>query len=141
VAIPSPPQQGIGRIAKVGREEVVGFVVALRRYLARDHAADYVRWRSIATTIADRSNGRGGVQAVVEEPAVTVPQAVIRFPGTTADAVAAASATARGLRSDDPRIFVGEDRVDDGELVIYVTHLTDGEAEIIVERLVRLLAG
>ena len=140
-AIPSPPQQGIGRIVKVGREEVVGLVVALRRYLARDHRADHVRWRSMATTIADRLNGRSGVQVVVEEPAVTVPQAVLRFPGPPTDASAAAAAIARGLRADDPRIFVGEDRVDDGELVIYVTHLTDAEVEMLVARLLGLLAG
>src|SRR5262249_35850724 len=33
-----PPHQGIGRGFKVGKEEAVGLMVALQRYLQRDHA-------------------------------------------------------------------------------------------------------
>src|SRR5439155_21317715 len=50
--LPDPPQQPIGRIVKVGREEIVGFVVALRRYLAADHRPAVVRWRALAERIA-----------------------------------------------------------------------------------------
>src|SRR6185503_20522568 len=50
--LPEPPQQPVGRIVKVGREEVVGLIVALRRYLDRDPAPDLLRWQEIASRIA-----------------------------------------------------------------------------------------
>ena len=34
--LPGPPHHGIGRPMKVGKEEVVGLLVALRRFLERD---------------------------------------------------------------------------------------------------------
>jgi L-seryl-tRNA(Ser) seleniumtransferase len=52
-----PPHHGLGRGFKVGREEIAGLVVALRRYLERDHEAEQARWRaaidSMAAELAD----------------------------------------------------------------------------------------
>ncbi len=39
VLVPAPPHHGIGRAFKVGKEEIVGLVVALERFAARDEAA------------------------------------------------------------------------------------------------------
>ena len=39
VLVPVPPHHGIGRAFKVGKEEIVGLVVALERFAARDEAA------------------------------------------------------------------------------------------------------
>jgi L-seryl-tRNA(Ser) seleniumtransferase len=41
-----PPHHGIGRQMKVGKEEIVGLLVALRRYLARDEAAEQAAWQA-----------------------------------------------------------------------------------------------
>ena len=38
--LPGPPHHGLGRPLKVGKEEIAGLVVALRRFLTRDHAAE-----------------------------------------------------------------------------------------------------
>lgn len=47
----------IGRPMKVSKEEIVGMMVALEAYLARDHAADWRRWEdSIATITAAVKN-------------------------------------------------------------------------------------
>src|SRR5262249_57092125 len=44
--LPAPPGQGIGRGMKVGKEEILGLLVALERYATRDHAADPRDWDS-----------------------------------------------------------------------------------------------
>ena len=40
------PNHSIGRAAKAAKEDIVGLIVALERYLQRNHAADLVQWRS-----------------------------------------------------------------------------------------------
>jgi L-seryl-tRNA(Ser) seleniumtransferase len=46
------PHHGIGRSMKVGREEIAGLVVALRRYVEGDDAADLARWEAMLEAIA-----------------------------------------------------------------------------------------
>ena len=48
-----PPRQGIGRMLKVGREEIAGLMAALAEYVERDHAADDARDLAVATEIAE----------------------------------------------------------------------------------------
>ena len=42
---------------------IVGFVVALRRYLSADHAPAVARWRSMAEAICSAVDGLGGASA------------------------------------------------------------------------------
>ena len=75
-----PPQQGIGRIAKVGREEIVGLVVALRAYLRRDHEADQVRWLGVARAVRDAlADATGGDASILEPPASAIPVVLLSF--------------------------------------------------------------
>src|SRR5829696_9602909 len=59
--LPGPPLQGLGRACKVGREEIVGLLTALRLYLQRDHAVDQARWRRLAQRMAGGLAGLPGV--------------------------------------------------------------------------------
>ena len=44
------PNHSVGRAAKAAKEDVVGLIVALERYLARDHDADLAHWRAQAAS-------------------------------------------------------------------------------------------
>jgi L-seryl-tRNA(Ser) seleniumtransferase len=59
------PNANIGRGMKVGKEEVIGLVVALERYLKLDYAAVMRGWETKARYIADRLQGIPGVNAEV----------------------------------------------------------------------------
>lgn len=59
----STPNDNIGRGMKVGKEEIVGLVAALERYVKTDHAADMERWNARARRIADRLQGIRGLTA------------------------------------------------------------------------------
>ena len=137
-ALPEPPQQAIGRIVKVGREEIVGLVVALRRYLALDHRAQRARWVAMADRIASDLDGTGGAAAgVVGGDDAAVPIVAIAPVG----GMSAASRVIRALRERDPRVWAGEDFLDQGNVAINVQHLRDDEVEVVIDRLREVLGG
>jgi L-seryl-tRNA(Ser) seleniumtransferase len=59
------PNANIGRGMKVGKEEVIGLVVALDRYLSLDMKAIEESWTAKAQYIADQLKDLPGVRAVV----------------------------------------------------------------------------
>jgi D-glucosaminate-6-phosphate ammonia-lyase len=59
----STPNDNIGRGMKVGKEEIIGLIVALERYVKTDHAAETERWNTRARRIVDRLQGIRGLQA------------------------------------------------------------------------------
>ena len=133
-ALPEPPQQPIGRIAKVGREEAVGLIVALRRYLGADHGARRVRWAALGERIRQGVDGVGGTSATVHEDH-DVAIVAIAVPG----GARAAARLIAALRERDPRVWAGEEFVDQGQVAINVQHLRDDEVAIVIERLRELL--
>ncbi len=137
-AFPEPPHQGVGRMLKVGREEIVGLIVALQRYLARDHEADQRRWRRMAGSVEASLSGIAGIAVtIVEPPARSVPQVVLRF--EEPDGIAKAAAAVRAMRSGAPRIFLGEELLGEAALVVNPMHLEDEEVEPLVGRLSSVL--
>lgn len=59
----STPNDNIGRGMKVAKEEIIGLIVALERYLKTDHTADMERWNARARRIVDRLQGIAGLKA------------------------------------------------------------------------------
>ena len=137
-ALPDPPQQPVGRIVKVGREEIVGFVVALRRYLAKDHRLDTARWRAMAERIATGIDGVHGARAeILTDHDVSIVALTPRGPS----AADAAARLITRLRERDPRIWAGEDLIDEGQVAFNVQHLRDDEVDVVIERVRQALAA
>jgi seryl-tRNA(Sec) selenium transferase len=132
--LPGPPLQGLGRPCKVGREEVVGLLTALRRYLERDHAADQARWRRLAQRMAEGLAGIPGVTATYRDGGargtasveVQVDEAVLR---TTAVRVV------NRLAEGDPIVAVGQGGLDAGRFSLGTMCLEEGEEDVVVARL------
>jgi len=57
------PNDNIGRGMKVGKEEVVGLIVALERYVKQDHLAETERWNARARRIVKALEGTPGLTA------------------------------------------------------------------------------
>ena len=53
----SAPNNYLARIAKVGKEEIVGLMVALELYLKKDHAAERKGWHEMLDRLAVRLKG------------------------------------------------------------------------------------
>ena len=82
-------------------------------------------------------NGVGGATAGVFVDH-TVSIVALTLPGP-APADAAALLIAR-LRERDPRIWAGEDLIDEGRVALNVQHLRDDEVDAVIERLREALA-
>ncbi|MCY3712736.1 MAG: hypothetical protein OXH02_05545 [Gemmatimonadetes bacterium] len=60
------PVNGIGRGLKVGKEEIVGLVAALERYVALDEDEEIAAWNAKARWLADKLQGIDGLEARYE---------------------------------------------------------------------------
>jgi D-glucosaminate-6-phosphate ammonia-lyase len=63
--IHSAPHHGYARAMKVGREEVIGMLVAIESWVKRDHEAEWKEWVGRCDTIANRVTKIPGVTASV----------------------------------------------------------------------------
>jgi L-seryl-tRNA(Ser) seleniumtransferase len=137
-----PPHHGIGRQMKVGKEEIVGLLVALRRYLARDEAAEQAAWQARVDNVVAGLADLPGVGAEIVggfSKAGAVPMAVIRLDegclGQSAFAVL------EQLQEGEPRIFLNEERAWSGVIGVNPMELRDDEVPVVVGRLREVLAG
>jgi L-seryl-tRNA(Ser) seleniumtransferase len=67
----APPNgDTVGRGMKVNKEEILGMLVALEVYLARDHKQDWALWERQIKMIADAAASVAGVKAEIHVPEV-----------------------------------------------------------------------
>ena len=134
-ALNHSPNIGVGRAAKVCREEIVGLMVALERYIKRDHAADRRRWHEQCDTIAAAIVEIQGVKTEVlqDDWIHPVPELHIYFTsnwtGSSSDVIV--DTMAKG----DPPILIGGYRRGGGQLYVNPHGFMEGEAELVGERL------
>jgi len=103
--VPVPPHHGIGRAFKVGKEEIVGLLVALERFVNRDEAAATAVLRTRLEAIAAALPGRR---------TRIVPGRVATLEVETSDGPAALAR----LLAGDPPVHVGERNATLGVLTV-----------------------
>lgn len=120
------PNERLGRGMKVGKEEIVGFIVALNRFVARDHAAVVDAWNRKANWVADQLKGIPGLSA--EYVLNTADQGVVEL--TWDEQVIA-------LKAEDLRLrlMAGEPRVILFRNYVWASNLRDGEEALVARRL------
>jgi L-seryl-tRNA(Ser) seleniumtransferase len=134
------PFAGVGRPTKVCKEEIVGLIAALDRFVSLDHDAQWARWRAMANTIINLLQDIDGLDVRLEEddPNRLGPQAVIYFlpnwQGSSAERIQEA------LKQGDPPIYIGRGGYRD-ELWITPATLQPGEEETVARRLKECLTG
>lgn len=128
---PEPPRQAMGRMLKVGREEIAGLIAALEEYVGQDHAAKDDRDLAVAREIAARLEGVAGATVSCAQPP-SKPQVVIDFGPDRGPSRAAEVAV--NLRKGSPRVFCLDAWIHKGILVLQPTTLLDDEVGPLVER-------
>lgn len=120
------PNERIGRGMKVGKEEIVGFIVALNRFVARDHAAVVGAWNQKATWIADQLRGIPGLSA--DYVLNTADQGVVELRWDE---------RVIPLKAEDlrMRLMAGEPRVILYRNYVWTSNLRDGEEALVARRL------
>jgi len=134
----APPNGNtIGRGLKVNKEEMVGMLAALERYVSLDHAAERREFDRRADTIRRSAAAVPGVTAEIFVPEVAnhVPHVRIGWEsaarGLTADEAVAA------LRAGEPSIGT---RAENNTLVVGVWMMRPGEDKVVARRLREVLA-
>jgi seryl-tRNA(Sec) selenium transferase len=126
------PHSGIGRGMKVDKEEIIGLLVAVDRFLALDHDAVLRQQRALAATIRERLAGIPGLRLVDDD--AQGPGILLRW--DQADIPLSKADFGRRMREGDPPIVVWTARIlaFTGEPTLYTASLQDGEAEVVAGR-------
>jgi L-seryl-tRNA(Ser) seleniumtransferase len=125
--VPMPPHHGIGRGFKVGKEEIVGLVVALERFVARDEGRYAAALRQRLSAIAAGLSGRR--TRIVEG----------RVPILEIETRDGPAAVAR-LLGGEPPVHVGERDLEKGLLVVDLQTVAAGDDATLAAALSRALA-
>lgn len=133
----SPNGNAIGRGMKVNKEEILGMLVALERFVHLDHAAEEREFQRRADVIRAAAASVPGVNAEIFVPPVAnhVPHVRVRW-----DAPASAlqpAAVVKALQEGEPSIVI---RAEEGSLVIGVWMMSPGDDRIVARRLRQELA-
>jgi L-seryl-tRNA(Ser) seleniumtransferase len=126
------PSMGIGRAMKVGKEEIIGLLAAVERYLKLDHDAEWRTWEARSAEVIAQLQAIPGMSArqEVAEIANHVPQVVVEWSRFHSPLVAAE--VVKKLWDGDPRIAI----LAEGErgLRIMVWTLRDDEHLVVAAR-------
>ena len=139
-ALNGPPNHSIGRPMKVGKEEMLGLLAAVGRYLALDHEGRASQMEEIVTGWCSELNRLDGVQAVrafPSEASQPLPRAQVHIDpaavGRSRDQIV------QGLLDRRPAVSVAPGPAD--SLYLNPSTLEDGEEEIVLTRLVEEIRG
>lgn len=125
--LPSPPHHGIGRAFKVGKEEIVGLIVALERFIARDETANSASYVRRLERIAAALPGIACRISAGPAPVLEI---------TAMDGPAVASRLSAG----DPPVHIGEGRLDTGILAVNLVTVRPDDDALLAAALSRALS-
>jgi L-seryl-tRNA(Ser) seleniumtransferase len=149
----SAPHHGYARAMKVGREEMIGMLVAVENWVKRDHAAEWKQWVDRCDYIAGRVTKIAGVTAVVQrEPGASLsnrsPRVSIRWDSKQLGITGAGVADL--LDQGEPRIALGgggggrggqSELAGDTGISIVSAMMAPGDEKIVAERVVAVLSA
>ncbi len=133
------PNENLGRGMKVGREEIIGLLVALERFVKLDHVAQAERWNTMAHRIIAGLQGVPGLKATYTTDTVGLGDAALQW--DEHDVPLTGKDLTEQLAAGSPRVRLdGRAAQDKGTTVWHALARTrllrDGE-ELLVARRVR----
>ena len=140
--LPGPPHHGLGRPMKVGKEEIAGLMVALERYVERNHQADWQRWYGRLEAIRDRLAGLRGASVDIltnEKEPEAVPIARINIDEVMLEM--SAVDVVNQLMVGEPSIAVSQGFLQDAAIGINPMVLQPGQDEAVADRILAVLSG
>jgi len=134
-----PPHQGFGRVMKISKEQIVGAVAAVERWLAQDHAAEQRRWHARLDQIRDRLQPINALRLDRHEQAGGIPRLEVDWskchPGL------AFTDLQEELLARRPRILIDDFGGTETSTMINPFALDDDEATLVGEALFEALTA
>ena len=154
--IHSAPHHGYARAMKVGREEMIGMLVAVESWVKRDHKAEWAKWVARCDYIAESVTKIPGITAeVVREPGASLsnrsPRVSLRWDSKQFGLTGADAANL--LEEGEPRIALGggggggggrgggPQTGGDSSISMSAAMLGDGDEKIVARRIVEVLSA
>lgn len=126
------PASGVGRVAKCGKEEIVGLLTALRLFLAEKSDERHARWLGVCEEIADGLAGLPGADVAVVRRTTRIP--VVELTAREDELGFSARDLVKRLQDGDPPVHANHSRVRDGIVVFGPTCLREGDAAVVIAR-------
>jgi D-glucosaminate-6-phosphate ammonia-lyase len=135
------PHHGIGRGFKVSKEEIVGLLVALDRFVSLDRAADGARQARLLAAIEERLAGVPHIRTKRLSAAETGRDPLLEIRVDEAGFGRSAFEIGLALQQGDPPVHLGERRASEGVLIVNPVGLRDGEETVISSRIRDAIVG
>ena len=146
----SAPHHGYARAMKIGREEIIGMLVAVEQWVKRDHAAEWKEWIARCDYIADRVSKIAGVSPTVQrEPGASLsnrsPRVTLRWDSRTLGITGPEVADL--LDKGEPRIVLqaggtqAQGPEGDSSISITSAMMSSGDEKIVAQRIVEVLSA
>ena len=133
--LPGAPQHGIGRPCKVGKEQIAGLMVALKKFVAESDETRYARWLQRMEHLADAIRDLPGCDIRIDHHrAIPVLRLALAHAEMGMD-------LARQLMEGDPSIHVSTSDIYDGILIFSPVCLSDDMIQPIADRLKQAMSG
>lgn len=132
-AMPGAPQHGIGRPCKVGKEQIVGAMVALQKFVAEGDDVRHQRWVKLIDNLAE-AVGDLKLAKVEKDKDRAVPmlRVILNDASTGIDVVNA-------LMAGNPSVHVNTSGVYEGVVAVNPICLSEGQVPQLAKRLQELL--
>jgi D-glucosaminate-6-phosphate ammonia-lyase len=127
------PHHGIGRSCKAGKEEIVGLLTALERFVKEPSEARRARWTGFLRAIMDAHGPIDGLNLTLLDDPDRYPVPMLRV--DVPDGGAAAAALATALEAGMPSIQCQTGRLEEGVLLFSPVALAPEDGSVIGRRL------
>ena len=131
------PRHGIGRGFKVGKEEIVGLLTALRMFADGEYAAETEQQRGLLEYIADGLSGLPVQPRIILPTGEGYPMLHLIIDAQTMGK--SGFEVSKELKSGDPGIFVNEKGLPEDTLIVHPMNLNQSRTEIMTRRLREVL--
>ena len=137
--LPGIPHNGIGRPCKVGKEEIVGLLAALRLFVDQDPGIRRAEWMRLLEALVESAGvlDRGELFLIEQPDGSEVPQVELKL---RENADLSAMTLLRALQESRPSIHANPSRVREEILIFSPQCLRDEDPAIIGQRLHSLLS-
>ena len=131
------PEMGVGRGMKVGKEEIIGLLAAIERFVSMDHDAHWRLWETRVAGIIDLLDGIPGIKLRRDVPEIANHSPHLLIEWSPRHIPLAADDVVQHLRDGDPPIAI----LAEGEhgLRIAVWTLREDEHQIVASRVRAIL--
>jgi L-seryl-tRNA(Ser) seleniumtransferase len=129
----APPRANIGRGMKVNKEEILGMLVALELYLARDHAREWQAWEARVAHIDDAIKPIAGITTRVDVPPVANHTPTLIISWDTGKVRTSGDALKEAMRRGNPSIELAGGGPNSVNVTVWM--LNPGQEQLVAARL------